>query len=151
MEVPRKSLEKKVIIFPEVPVYVRGSMGPAYRAWADIAEAYERDSTSLRAAWLYLGHHPAFWTLSEGAEGFHVVTGGGWYRSIELGVNEDETVWIEIQPTLWPDDAETGNHDIEVESPTYEEAVITAALAVHENYRNDREFLKPPLADKWHG
>lgn len=151
MEAPGQAFEKKPIIFPKVPVYVKGPVAPLRQEWADIVDAYESNPTSLRTAWLYLGHHPAFWAISERAGGFHIASGSGWYRSIELGVNEDSTVWIEIQPTPWPDDPESGDHGIEVESTTYEVAVATAACLVHESYRNDREFLKPPLTEKWYG
>lgn len=147
-----QEVRKMAIIFPAVPVYVTGPVAPLHREWADIAEAYERAPGSLRHAWLYLGHHPAFWTISERVGGFHVATGAGWYQSIELGVDEDNSVWIEIQPALWPDDPvpEEGEHHLEVKAASYELAVLAAARLVHQHYRNDREFLTPHLTDKWY-
>lgn len=145
------AVRKMAIIFPKVPVYVVGPVASLYQAWADIADAYERQPNSLRNAWLYLGHHPAFWTISERVGGFHVASGAAWYQFIELGVDEDNTVWIEIQPSRWPDDPDDeADHHIEISAPTYELAVSVAAAAVHNNYRNDREFLTKPLTDKWY-
>lgn len=144
---------KMAIVFPEVPVYVTGPVAPLFREWADIAEAYEKAPDSLRHAWLYLGHHPAFWSISERVGGFYVATGGGWYHNrIEHGVNDDNSVWLEIQPSLWPDDPlpEEGEHHLKVEAATYEAAVLAAARLVHERYRNDRRFLAKPLTDKWY-
>lgn len=153
MEAPAQHIGKKAIIFPKVPVYVKGPVAPLFREWADIAEAYERRPSNLRNAWLYLGHHPAFWTIQEGPGGFYVASGAGWYQSIELGVSEDDSVWMEIQPALWPDDhqPEEGKHNLEVTELTYRQAVLDSATLVHNTYRNDREFLNAPLTDKWYG
>jgi hypothetical protein len=152
VEAPQ-AVEKMAIIFPKVPQYVKGPVAPLFQEWAGIAEAYERAPASLHEAWLYLGHHPAFWEISEGTGGFYVATGGGWYHHrIELGVNDDNSVWLEIQPTLWPDDPETkeGEHQMGVDAPTYELAVLSAAALVHTTYRNDRQFLTRHLTDKWY-
>lgn len=151
MEAPSRKLEKTAIVFPKVPVYVTAPVAPLYQDWADIAEAYEEDPTSLRNAWLYLGHHPAFWTLTERPGGFHVTGAGGWYQSIESGVEEDNSVWIEIQPSLWPDDTIDNFETIDIMAPTYEEAVTMAASAVHRTYHNDREFLRADTTDRWLG
>jgi hypothetical protein len=142
-----------VIIFPKVPQYVKESPQRIFNEWAEIAEAYERSPASLHEAWLYLGHHPAFWEISEGPGGFYVATGGGWYHHrIEQGVNDDNSIWLEIQPALWPDDPEPkeGEHHLTVEAPTYEQAVRSAAALVHYTYRNDRQFLTSHLTDKWY-
>lgn len=146
------AVEKMSIIFPKVPVYVKGPVAPLFREWGSIAEAYERAPASLHDAWVYLGHHPAFWTIRPSEGDFYVASGGGWYQSIELGVNDDNSVWVEIQPSLWPDDPEPeeGQHRLGVDAPTYELAVITAAALVHGTYRNDRQFLTSPLTDKWY-
>lgn len=152
MEAPASPLQHKPFAFPKPPPYVAGPFRPLATEWQDIADAYEGAPGSLRAAWLYLGHHPAFWTLSERVGGFYVASGAGWYQSIETGVNEDNTVWLEIQPTRWPDDPEDlSGHKIEVESPMFELAVTHAALRVHENYGNDRVFLLQDFAGRWQG
>lgn len=147
------AVEKKSIIFPKVPVYVKDPVAPLFREWAGIADAYERAPASLHEAWLYLGHHPAFWAIQDGPGGFHVASGGGWYHHrIELGVSDDNSIWLEIQPSLWPDDPipEEGQHNLDVDAPTYELAILSAAVLVHDTYRNDRQFLTSPLTDKWY-
>jgi hypothetical protein len=143
---------KKPVVFPRPPVYVTQSTGPLMLEWVSIVDAYEKAPDSLRAAWLYLGHHPAFWTISERVGGFHVVSGGGWYQSIETGVNDDDSIWVEIQPSRWPDDpGETSTHLVELEAGNYELAVKAAAAAVHASYGNDREFLVRHLSGRWQG
>ncbi len=148
---------------PALPGYVQGPAVPALSEWQGIAEAYESNPGSLRNAWLYLGHHPAFWTLSERVGGYHVASGAGWYQAIETGVDEDGFVWIEVQPAYWPEDPTEEEfhaaaphmppHDIDICADTYELAVVYAAATVHQRYGNDREFLKIHRLneERWYG
>lgn len=155
----RPSVTKRPIIYPKVPSNVKGPVAPLFQEWATIVEGYESSPTSLRAAWLYLGHHPAFWSLREAPEGCRVATGEAWYQSIETGFEEDDYVWIEISPSYWPEDPtaeefqvafpDRPSHNIEVLEHNYDEALAVAAATVHDRYGNDRQFLKL-FSDRWY-
>lgn len=157
----RPNVAKRAIIYPKVPSSVKGPMAPLYREWATVVDEYESNPTSLRAAWLYLGHHPAFWSLQGAPEGhwMQVVSGAGWYQSIETGFEEEDYVWMEISPNYWPEDPapeefqeafpEQPPHHIEVLEHNYEEALVVSAATVHERYGNDREFLRL-FSERWY-
>lgn len=156
------SLRPLPITWPDVP-----ELDDAIREdWQNIVTDYETEPGNLYLAWLYLGHHPAFWGGFDNKGEYRPVTGAAWYQSIELGVElegEATSIWVEIFPSLWFDDlpweefhaAAPGVPDwrLNIKGATYEEAVILAASIVHNQYGNDREFLKIPELeeDKWYG
>jgi len=162
------TIRPRPITWPEPPVYAR-LQEPTKTEWQSIVDDYETAPDVLFNAWLYLTHHPAFWGIADNrtptgsADIIVVVSGHSWYRDIELGVQPDGGIWLEIFPHLWPQDftwdqfhkMAPGVPDwrLNIQGSTYEEAVILAASIIHNQYGNDREFLKVPELDedRWHG
>jgi hypothetical protein len=157
-------MERKPVVYPLLPAYVHGPMAMQFHEWATIVEEYESGPDSLHAAWLYLGHHPAFWSLRSGVDGstgHNLVTGTAWYQSIEIGVEDNNQVWLEIFPSLWPEDPtweefhaaapHLPDWRLNITANTYEEVVKLAAAIVHGQYGNDREFMNSPFQYGWIG
>lgn len=136
--------------------------------WEAVVRDYEEQPDNAARCWRYLSWHPAFWSLEKTDNRGTVVTPVGWLRGVQFEVEESSyagpVVWMEAAPVLWP--ADPTDEDLEqyppesyitrmygVSDPSFNTCLITLARMIHDNWGNDREFLKSPQLEegKWRG
>lgn len=134
-------------------------------SWRSHLLAFEANPNSVYNAYWYVALHPMFyyfraWKTDDGVPVVHerhLVSDQGWecvhispqmVNPKDMRISDDKHLntridwWYEFGPTLWGDNYGDGirghDHKCDGGAPTYDEAIIKVAKAIHKAYGNDR-------------